>query len=445
MLMPVSIRLIFIKIGDSSMNHMFSEKGIFLILRNLLLMILTIYMFQGCNKNAPDAPLSPQEIYLIGNQRLIVYEDSLNKKDLVCAKCYFSQVIHRDPEMAKAYAGLGWVYFNTFYWWSEEFLKKDYLDSVLILCNQALSLDSGLAEAWHLRGKYYSHSGNPDQATKDLKRAIQLDPEDASAYLTLGWIYCQLKQDYLTGFEYYKKAKELSNVAKWPPRYHNEIAYGYMNLGDYDEALSHLHQAIRLQPDVMEPILLSSWLLEVQGRIDEKLAFIDSIQQLFPGSNACISELAYTYAGLGKFEKAEKYYARVIDTLDKEERIPLKFAHRMGYVFWNLDQKSRAMEYFDHQLKYCRESLVSGQGYQTVEYDLAAVYAFLGEKGKALEYLRQYASKGFTYGLHDYIVRDPLFEKLWDNEEFKALVQQIQGEKAVLRRKIREMEESVNE
>jgi len=153
-----------------------------------------------------------------------------------------------------------------------------------------------------------------------------------------------------------------------------------MNIGDYDQGLYHLYKAIRLQPDIMEPILLSSWLLEVQGRIDEKLVFIDSIQQLFPESNACISELAYTYAGLGDFKKAEQYYAQVIDSLDKKERIPLKFAHQQGYVYWNLGQRSRAMEYFDNQLAYCLESLSSGQGYQTVEYDLAAVYAFLGEQ-----------------------------------------------------------------
>jgi len=431
--------------GDSSMDRLLSEKGILLTLCNLLLMVLLLYLFQGCKNISREKPLGPKEIYLIGNQRLMVYEDSLNKKDLACAKCHFSEVIQRDPGMAEAYTGLGWVYFNSFYWWSEEFLKKDYLDSVLILCDQALSLDSGLAGAWHLRGKYYGHSGNPEQALEDIKKAIQLDPCEASAYLTLGWINCQLKQDYLTGFTCYHQAGKLSDEKRWPPQYHNDIAYGYMNIGDYDQALSHLHRAIRLQPDIMEPILLSSWLLEVQGRIEEKLVFIDSIQQLFPGSNACISELAYTYAGLGDFEKAEKYYAQVIDTLNKEERIPLKFAHRLGYVFWNLGQKTRAEEYFNHQLAYCLESLSSGEGYQTVEYDLAAVYAFLGEEEKALEYLNRYASKGFTYGLHDYILRDPLFEKLWGMEEFKALIQRVQDEKRVLRRKIRELKEAEDE
>ena len=402
--------------------------------------IIIISTLLSCKTKQKADQLTPYEIYLLGCDRLEAYENSLDKQDLAYAKNYFTQAIQRDPRLAQAYSGLGWVYFDTYYWWSEEFLKEDYLDSVLILCNQALVIDSGLAEVRHLRGKYHGHKGNAGQAIADLTRAIQLDPDKASTYLSLGWIYCQLNQDYLNGFENYHQAKELADMEGWPPQMHNDIAYGYMNIGDYDQALFHLHQAIRLQPAVMEPILLSSWLLEIQGKIDEKFAFIDSVRQLFPGSNACISELAYTYAGLGEFKKAEQYYAQVIDTLDKEERIPLKFAHRLGYVFWNLGQRSRAMEYFDNQLKYCLESLSSGQGYQTVEYDLAAVYAFLGEEEKAIDYLNQYAKKGFTYGLHDYILRDPLFEKLREKKEFKAIVQKVQEEKAVLRGQIREME-----
>jgi len=399
------------------------------------------FLLYCCETQKQKTDLTAYDIYLIGKEHTQIYWDSLDREKLACAKCHYNEAIKQDPELAPGYIGLGWTYFDTFYWWSEEFLKKEYLDSVLILSDHAISIDPNLAEAWHLRGKYYGHSGNPEKAIEDVNRCIQLNPEDVSAYLTLGWIYCQLKQEYDTGFKYYQIARQLSDVEEWPPRFHNDIAYGYMNIGYYDKAIYHLHKAIRLQPDVMEPILLSSWLLEVQGKIDKKLAFIDSIQQMFPGSNACISELAYTYAGLGEFEKAEKYYAQVIDTLDKEERIPLKFAHRLGYVFWNLGQESRAQEYFESQLAYCRESLLSGEGYQTVEYDLAAVYAFLGEEKKALDYLSHYAEKGFTYGLHDYILRDPLFEKIRGNKEFQNIVQQAQEEKAALRELVLEMEE----
>jgi tetratricopeptide (TPR) repeat protein len=153
----------------------------------------------------------------------------------------------------------------------------------------------------------------------------------------------------------------------------------------------------------------------------------------FPGSNACISELAYTYAGIGEFEKAEMFYAQVVDTLDREERIPLKFAHRLAYVYWNRNRKERAMEYFNAQLKYCEESLMEGEGYQTAEYDLAAVHAFLGNTNEALDYLEKYSIKGFTYGLHDYILRDPLFAGLKGDNRFLTIVRNVQQQKAELR------------
>lgn len=401
-------------------------------------MIIATLLFH-CESEKSNSEIHANELYQTGMDFASKYSYSLDKNEWLKAKQYFMQAIDLDEQLAPAYIGLGWVYFDSFYWWSEEFLKRDYLDSVLILTNKALVLDSTLAEAYHLKGKYYGHTGNPERAIENINQSIQIQPNEVSAYLSLGWIYCQLKQDYIAGFKYYHKAMEMDDGKEWTPRSHNDMAYGYMNIGDYDKALYHLHKAIRLQPDVMEPILLSSWLLEVQGKIDEKLLFIDSIHQVFPGSNACISELAYTYAGLGEFEKAEQYYAQVIDTLNQEDRIPLKFAHRLGYVFWNLGQKSRAMEYFESQLAYCEESLAGGKGYQTVEYDLAAVHAFLDHEKEALDYLEQYAAKGFTYGLHDYIERDPLFDKIRGNDIFRQIVDKAQKEKVRLRTEINEI------
>ncbi len=400
-------------------------------------LIISTLLFH-CESKKSNSEIRANELYQIGMDFASKYSYSLDKNEWLKAKQYFRQAIDLNEQHAPAYIGLGWTYFDSFYWWSEEFLKKDYLDSVLLLCNQALALDSTLADAYHLRGKYYGHTGNPEQAIENISLSIQMQPNEVSSYLSLGWIYCQLKQDYVTGFEYLHKAMEMDDEKEWTPRSHNDMAYGYMNIGDYDKALFHLHKAIRLQPDVMEPILLSSWLLEVQGKIDEKLLFIDSIYLVFPGSNACISELAYTYAGLGEFGKAEQYYAQVIDTLNQEDRIPLKFAHRLGYVFWNLGQKTRAIEYFKSQLHYCEESLASGEGYQTVEYDLAAVHAFLGHEKEALDYLDRYAAKGFTYGLHDYIERDPLFEQLYDNDMFRQIIKNAQKEKLRLRVQINE-------
>jgi hypothetical protein len=97
------------------------------------------------------------------------------------------------------------------------------------------------------------------------------------------------------------------------------------------------------------------------------------------------------------------------------------------------------MDFFQDQIRYCKESLASGEGYQTAEYDLAGVYAFLNDQDQAFKYLGQYAEKGFTYGLHDYIFKDPLFKKLYDHPEFLAIMQPVLDNKASLRMQIENM------
>ena len=71
---------------------------------------------------------------------------------------------------------------------------------------------------------------------------------------------------------------------------------------------------------------------------------------------------------------------------------------------------------------------------------LSRIYAFKGDRKKALENLNEFAKRGFTSGWHDLILIDPFFESLRDDPEFKAIVKQAQEEKAALRKQVREME-----
>ena len=72
--------------------------------------------------------------------------------------------------------------------------------------------------------------------------------------------------------------------------------------------------------------------------------------------------------------------------------------------------------------------------------DLARIFAFQGDRGKAIKYLTDYANKGFRYGQQDFILIDPFFESLKDDPKFKAIVNSAQEERAALREQVRQME-----
>jgi hypothetical protein len=50
------------------------------------------------------------------------------------------------------------------------------------------------------------------------------------------------------------------------------------------------------------------------------------------------------------------------------------------------------------------------------------------------------SQKGEENYLFDIMIFDPMFENLWDDPEFKAIIKKAQDEKAAIREQIREME-----
>ena len=120
--------------------------------------------------------------------------------------------------------------------------------------------------------------------------------------------------------------------------------------------------------------------------------------------------------------------------------------YQIGYVYDQMGEKEKASVVFNEQIKKLKslnDQRIDANEFQpgsTALY-LARIYAFQGKRKEAIKYLAEYARSGFPFGWHDFILIDPYFEKLRDDPEFKAIVQQVQDEKAALRAQVREMEE----
>ena len=64
----------------------------------------------------------------------------------------------------------------------------------------------------------------------------------------------------------------------------------------------------------------------------------------------------------------------------------------IGYVYWQNGYKKEASKWFDEQKRVSEEALQMGRYYSVdANYDLAAVYAFLGDKKNAYKNLKEVA------------------------------------------------------
>jgi hypothetical protein len=74
--------------------------------------------------------------------------------------------------------------------------------------------------------------------------------------------------------------------------------------------------------------------------------------------------------------------------------------------------------------------------------NLTSIYALLDNKGEALKNLTKSVDIGLHWGWHDFIMICPVFENLWDDPDFKAIVHRAQNEKATIRSQVKKMEQS---
>ena len=118
-----------------------------------------------------------------------------------------------------------------------------------------------------------------------------------------------------------------------------------------------------------------------------------------------------------------------------------------GYILYNLNLKEEAKEIFDKQIEYCRESIrlrrfiATGAYGGMAHYYMVAIYAFLGEKDKAYQVLHEMERGAFSGWYTWQIQVDPMVESLWEDEEFKQIIQRQEKKFAGIRAEIDWLEE----
>ena len=77
---------------------------------------------------------------------------------------------------------------------SQEAAAKGNLDAALDKARQAIEKDPAFAEAWKQQGNVQLKKQAYRDAVQSLKMATQIKPQDAGAWLDLGWAYWSLDQ-----------------------------------------------------------------------------------------------------------------------------------------------------------------------------------------------------------------------------------------------------------
>ncbi|MBA3961295.1 MAG: hypothetical protein H0X40_05260 [Chthoniobacterales bacterium] len=283
---------------------------------------------------------------------------------------YFHQALNQDPNYALAYAGIADCYVLLIAWTPAS--PVEYLPKARAAANKALEIDNSLGEAHASLGEVMIGELNPRDARREFERAIELNPNYATAHHWLG-------------------------IDALAP------------LGEHDHAIAELKRAVELDPfsAIINANLGLSYTLA--RRYSEAIAQLRKTVELDPAFPYAHSMLGEALVLSGQLDQAIGEYERTYNI--SHEHFPLL---RAAHAYALKGDRKKALQLFN-QAKELGKPIVWAFG-------CALVHIGLGDKEEAINWLEQsYRQKESTnislirvHPFLDPLRGDPRFEKLAD-------------------------------
>ena len=402
--------------------------------------------------------LQPENAEAYEQRAQIYYEQELYE----LADKDYERLIELDRGGVMGYMGIG-----------RNAVAQGRYDEAIKQFDYVVKMHTDYSSGYSFRAEAYMKKGEFTKAADDIVKALGIDGDSKAFYLLqnmadsakivmvaklkakglkdkstpewqmyLGIVNEQVK-DYPQAIAYYQQAMELHPMAYYAFR----IYSCYEAMGNYSKALEYIDYAIEMDSSDVDDIQRRAEALFYLGRIDECLQTIDRYVEETPDffggyatrgffkrcnndlegaiedfsmAIALKPEIAYLYTKRGEAymlqgneEAAKSDYLKVIEL----DTVPNRESTAM-YAYQVLGELDKAKEFM---LRLIDEE----PDYEGNYYDAACLYARMGNKAKALEYLRQ----AFEHGYRDFahIAVDYDMDNLREMEEFKALIEEYKA------------------
>ena len=267
--------------------------------------------------------------------------------------------------------------------------------------NQAIAIDPNYSPAWAgLADSYYQLSSlvlRPDEAIPKARSAaltaLKIDDELAEAHASLGIIKAQYDWDRTGAERDFKRAIELD------PNYataHQWLGMHYFAGGRFAEALVSLERARQLDPLSLFISVTAVWPLANLGRYDEAIQQVEKIIEMHPevaDAKAYLHDLrGEVYLRDGRYDEAvtemlQGYWTRTLCGDSNEVRAALKRAYALsGMMGYRQKQLELAKKKYSTDVELAKKR--SPPRYVS-PFRIAELHARVGEKDQAFVVLEQ--------------------------------------------------------
>jgi len=276
------------------------------------------------------------EAYLRG----LFYSRTGNPSDAQKAKANFQQAIQEDPQAGLAYAALANVY-----------IFEAYYDT-------------------HLGTSRMEAAAN---ARALAHKALELNPDLATIHLTMTGI-AEIDWDWAEAEKEYRRALELE-----PNSCEAHLSYGMFLAaqGSFPKATSETQIALQLDPVSAQTYDSSAFTYYLAGEFDHSIEQGHKALEMDPGYEDAHAILFYSYLQKGMYDQAVEEFVKsaAMWRYSPESVAEFRTAYKTGGIraFWN------------KQIELSESKRLPAIG----NFDLASIYALLGQNTNALKYLEK--------------------------------------------------------
>jgi TolB-like protein/DNA-binding winged helix-turn-helix (wHTH) protein/Tfp pilus assembly protein PilF len=242
-----------------------------------------------------------------------------------------------------------------------------------------------------------------------IERALELDPNLATAHSEMGWIYWRGEWDFPAADKEFRRALELN---PGEAKAHEQYSLYLKSQGRYSDALRESDLAIKLSPLESFSFANAGTLLGLMQRYDSSMQHFDRALQLAPDEAYVHERLGAALLWQRKYEQALEVLQRAVDlSIRQPEKLAwLSYAHAVS------GHKQNALAVLD-ELKRNPHQQYSSPFY------MALPYVGLGDNEGALRWLEK------AYADHDewmvYLRIYPEFAPLHSDPRFQDLARRV--------------------
>ncbi|MGH9531821.1 MAG: tetratricopeptide repeat protein [Terriglobales bacterium] len=285
------------------------------------------------------------------------------------------------------------------------------------LLERALQLDPNFTEARHSYGLTYlvavevgasNDPGDIYRAEVELRRVLKENPEEPRTHgLLAGVHFFQGRLDLAT--EELQQAVRLASPSKDLAGRSWLVIYGRFR-GDSDGAMRAARESLEREPLFWPPRHNLGELFREQGKIVEAVREQEKVLEQDPQNVAALRCLARAYVDAGKLPEARQ----TLERLRPQDRENFRVRLVKAQLYAGEGKRALALQELDEQV------LKFADLHPFAALDAAEIYALLGEKDKAIEWLDRSMRKGD--GRVDWLRRDPLLAGVRDHPRFPQIL-----------------------